>query len=210
MKNILLTIGVTLIIILVIVELTSLGESQDNTLQPQTQSQDLFNHHLSQVANEETFNLLLGKEAPDFTLESYDGEQINLGTLKGKKIVLFFTEGLMCYPSCWNQIAAFAKDPEFNNSETVTLTITVDQKSEWRQAVEKMPDLSKTIVLFDSDRRVSSVYGVLTLPSSMHKGQFPGHTYLILDRQGVIRFIKDDPQMGVRNDELKIELKKIN
>ena len=44
----------------------------------------------------------------------------------------------------------------------------------------------------------------------MHKGQFPGHTYLIIDKEGIVRFIKDDVQMAVRNDELKAELEKLN
>ena len=57
---------------------------------------------------------------------------------------------------------------------------------------------------------VSREYGMLSLPSSMHKGQYPGHTYLILDKDGMVRFVRDDPQMAVRNDELKAELAKIN
>lgn len=106
-------------------------------------------------------------------------------------------------------MAAFAKDSAFDNSDTATLSITVDRKEDWRQAVEKMPELSRAIVLFDTNRQVSNEYGVLSLASSMHKGQFPGHTYLILDKEGMVRFVRDDPQMGIRNDELKIELEKL-
>jgi len=196
---------VTVVIVLLIFGLTAFsGTSQNTTPQPQTQ--DMDSHHDSKEAEEQIFTSLLSKEAPDFTLESYDGKQVNLKQLRGKKVVLFFTEGLMCYPSCWNQMAAFGKDPAFNAADTVTLNITVDKKDEWRQAVNRMPDLTKTTVLFDSNRVVSNEYGVLTLPSSMHKGQFPGHTYVILDRNGIVRFIKDDPQMAIRNDELKEKL----
>lgn len=210
-KNMFIALGVTVLIVLFILGLTALsGTSQNSSLQNQVSSQNTNDHHGSQVANEQAFTSLLGKEATDFTLESYDGKQVNLKQLRGKKIVLFFTEGLMCYPACWNQMAAFGKDSSFNTDDTITLNITVDQKGEWKQAVEKMSDLAKTIVLFDSDRIVSSKYGVLTLPSSMHKGQFPGHTYLIIDKKGFVRFIKDDPQMAVRNEELKTELKKID
>lgn len=162
------------------------------------------------ASDEEKLNTLLGKEAPDFTLTSYDGKKFNLKEQKGKKVVLFFTEGAMCYPSCWNQIVAFGKDSAFNNENTMVASIMVDTKNEWKKAVDKMPELGASTVLLDLTKNVSRDYGMLSLPSSMHKGQYPGHTYLILDKDGIVRFVLDDPQMAVRNDELKAELAKIN
>ncbi len=153
---------------------------------------------------------LIGKAAPDFTLESFDNRKITLSEQKGKKVVLFFTEGVMCYPACWNQIAAFGKDDTFKKDDTVVLSIVVDTKNEWKEAINKMPELGSTTVLFDTAKTVSREYGMLSLPSSMHKGQYPGHTYVILDKTGVVQFVKDDPQMAVRNDELKAELAKLN
>ena len=168
-------------------------------------------HHQEQATQDENkFNALLGKEAPNFTLESYDGKKVNLQDLRGKKVVLFFNEGVMCYPACWNQIAAFGKDNAFNSESTSTLIINPDTKNDWKTAVSKMPELAAATVLLDASKSVSREYGVLALPSSMHKGTMPGHTYLILDKDGVVRFVKDDPQMAVRNDELKTELEKIN
>ena len=167
-------------------------------------------HHENQSVYEQKFNDLLGKQPPDFTLYSYDNSKIILSEQKGKKVVLFFTEGVMCYPSCWNQIAAFGKDEIFKREDTIVFSIVVDTKNEWKKAIDKMPELGATTVLFDSSKTISKEYGVLSLPSSMHKGQYPGHTYLILDKDGVVRFTKDDPQMAVRNDELKTELEKLN
>ena len=86
----------------------------------------------------------------------------------------------------------------------------VDTKNEWKKAVDKMPELGASTVLLDVSREVSREYGVLSLPSSMHKGQYPGHTYLILDKNGIVRYVLDDPQMAVRNEELKTELEKLN
>ena len=178
--------------------------------QDSDQSNHPTEHHEGQSVYEDKFNALMGKQAPDFTLNSYDDEKVTLSSQKGKKVVLFFTEGVMCYPSCWNQIAAFSKDEVFKSEDTVVFSIVVDTQNEWEKAIDKMPELGDSTILLDLTKSVSKEYGVLSLSSSMHKGQFPGHTYLIVDKDGVIRFIKDDPQMAVRNDELKAELEKLN
>ncbi len=209
-KQIIALIGVVTVIVLLVVLITSFsGKNKSTDAESQISASDMSGHHGSEAANDGKFQSLIGKVAPDFTLESYDQGQVNLKQLRGKKVVLFFTEGLMCYPSCWNQMAAFGKDSVFNNNDTITMSIAVDRKEDWKEAVDKMPELSKAIVLFDTDRKVSNEYGVLSLSSSMHKGQFPGHTYLIIDKEGIVQFIKDDPEMGVRNDELKSELEKL-
>lgn len=156
-----------------------------------------------------SLNDLVGKSAPDFTLESYNGDKTTLSQLKGKNVVLFFSEGLMCYPACWDQIAAFGKDDEFTNKNTVVLTIVNDPKNEWKGAIEKMPELAQATVLLDTDKKVSMTYNMLSLPSSMHKGQLPGHTYVVIDKEGVVRYVKDDVQMAVRNQELIAEVDKL-
>lgn len=171
------------------------------------QSMDHGSHESGDL---EKLNSWVGQQAPDFTLYSYDNKKMTLSEQKGKRVVLFFTEGVMCYPSCWNQIAAFGQDEAFKKEDTVVFNIVVDTKNEWDTAVKKMPELTQTTILHDASKNVSREYGVLSLPSSMHKGKFPGHTYLLVDKEGIVRFVKDDSQMAVRNDELKAELAKLN
>lgn len=202
-----------LIIILVILSfvLIIIGVSvflSKNLGQRNANSQE--HHSGQQKESEEKLNGLIGKLAPDFTLYSYDSKKVTLSELKDKKVVIFFTEGVMCYPACWNQIAAFGKDDIFKKDDTVVLTIVVDTKSEWDKAVKKMPELLSSVVLFDTSKKVSEQYGVLSLPSSMHKGQYPGHTYLVLDKDRTIKYVYDDPAMAVRNSELKAELEKLD
>ena len=187
------------------------NKSQDSKQTAQVQGdQSTADHHGgSTPVSSTTFDKLVGKKALDFTLESYNGEKITLSSLKGKTVVLFFSEGLMCYPACWNQIAAFGKDQRFKNENTLALTIVNDKKEEWKSAIDKMPELVSAAVLFDTSRSVSNAYGVLSLPSSMHRGQLPGHSYVIVDKSGTIRFAKDDAQMAVRNDSLISEIQKL-
>ena len=154
------------------------------------------------------FNQLIGKPAPDFTLSTYDGKRVSLGSLKGKKVVLFFNEGLICYPACWNQIAALGSDARLNNDQVASASVVVNSADEWKTAVAKMPELGKETMLLDTDKAISNLYGVLELPSSMHKGVLPGHTYVIVDKDGVVRWINDDPKMAVNNDEIVQQLGK--
>ena len=156
-----------------------------------------------------SFFSAVGQKAPDFSLESIDGTTIKLSDYKGKNVVLFFTEGSMCYPACWDQMSAFENDERFNNDDTVVFSITPDQRSEWQKIIQKVPKMAKAKISFDSTRAVSSAYDVLSLASSMHKGSYPGHTYFIIDKEGIIRYTMDDPKMALRNDELFSELSKI-
>lgn len=153
---------------------------------------------------------LVGKPAPDFTLADRDGKQYSLGELRGKDIVLFFNEGLMCYPACWDQIVALAKDERFKNTDTVVLSVVVDPLAEWQKAIKQMPELAEATVVFDKDAAVSKKFGMLTTSSSMHYGSLPGHTFAVIDKEGVIRHIFDDPNMSIHNDELAAELGKLN
>lgn len=161
------------------------------------------------VANAIKFDESVGKKAPDFELESIDGEKVNLSNLKGKNVVLFFNEGSMCYPSCWSQITAFGNDERFNANDIVVFSIQVDQKSDWEKITSQVSKFSESKLLFDSTRAVSSAFDVLTLKSSMHPGRYPGHTYFIIDKEGVIRYTLDDPKMAIRNDEIFNELEKL-
>ena len=165
---------------------------------------------MGQRAKDGKFESLTGSLAPDFTLEDFEGKNVSLSSQKGKNVLLFFTEGVMCYPACWNQIAEFGKDNGLQSDDLAIFVITVEPKSDWRRAFEKMPELTSSTILFDTAKNVSAMYGVLTLPSSMHRGQFPGHTYVLIDKGGVVRYLFDDVQMGVRNDQLKAEIKKLS
>lgn len=156
-----------------------------------------------------SFATLKGKPAPDFSLPSYDGKTYRLSQFRGKKVVLFFNEGIMCYPACWSQIAALGKDSRFNSNDVVTFSVVPDERKEWVEAINKMPDLSRAIILLDFGTAVSAKYDTLNLESSMHRGSKPGHTYVLVDVKGIVRYTKDDMNMGIHNDDLARELIKL-
>ncbi|OGF51750.1 hypothetical protein A3I27_03705 [Candidatus Giovannonibacteria bacterium RIFCSPLOWO2_02_FULL_43_11b] len=157
-----------------------------------------------------SFKEAVGKKAPDFELESIDGKIVKLSDYLGKNVVLFFNEGSMCYPACWDQIAELGNDNRFDAESIITFSIVADSKSQWLEIVSKSPNIAKSKILFDTARSVSKAYDVLYLDSSMHPGGFPGHTYFIIDKNGIIRFTLDDPNMALANDKLIKEMEKLN
>lgn len=157
-------------------------------------------------ADNSKFQSLMGNHAPDFKLTSYDGREVNLSDYKDKNIVLFFSEGAMCYPSCWDQVNSFTNDSGFSKENSVVLTIVVDPKADWDGVIKQDPKIAKATVLLDTDKSVSKSYGVLTVDSSMHRGNFPGHTYIVIDKDGIVRYEKDDPNMGINNKELLADI----
>lgn len=153
---------------------------------------------------------LEGKRAPAFTLTDVEGKTYTNESFKGKKVVLFFNEGLRCYPACWNAMTALGNDQRFAADGIAEYSIVTDSPEEWKSAAEKVPELRKVNVLFDANGEVSRAFGMLTVASSMHYGSLPGHTYLILDGDGFIRSIFDDPRMGVRNDEIAAKIETLS
>ena len=150
---------------------------------------------------------LIGKLVPDIQLLDKDGKVHTAADFKGKNTVLFFNEGLMCYPACWNQIASFGSDERFNSDQVQAISVVVDSAGDWQRAIAQMPELAKATTLFDVGANASRRLGILTMSSSMHKGSLPGHTYIILDKDAVVRYVFDDPNMAIANDMLfgKIE-----
>lgn len=152
---------------------------------------------------------LLNKPAPDFSLSDRNGNNYSSDNLKGKNVVLFFSEGLACYPACWNQIASFATDQRFNAADTVALSVVLDTPEDWQKVTKKMDGIDKANIVFDKGARVSRSFGALTVTSSMRSGVSLGHTYILIDKQGVVRYVYDDPSMAVRNDQIASELAKL-
>ncbi|MEK7076295.1 MAG: redoxin domain-containing protein [Patescibacteria group bacterium] len=155
------------------------------------------------------FKDAVGTKAPDFELESIDGKMVKLSDYLGKNVVLFFNEGAMCYPACWDQIVELGNDSRFDAENIAAFSVVVDSKSQWLDIVSKSTNLAKSKILFDTSRAVSKAYDVLYLSSPMHPGAFPGHTYFIIDKEGIIRFTLDDPNMALANDKLIKEIEKL-
>ncbi len=167
-------------------------------------------HGAGATANSDALNSLMGKPIPNIELKDKEGKTYTAADFKGKNIVLFFNEGLMCYPACWNQIASFGSDERFNSSDIQAISVVVDSANDWKTAIAKMPQLAKATTMFDEGASASRQLGMLTTASSMHRGSLPGHTYVVIDKEGIVRYVFDDPNMAMANDILFSKIKELN
>ncbi len=204
--------GFTIIVVALIWFLSSANTQVNNAAAVKTpKSDDMASHHSGgrSRASTATIDALVGKPVPDFALMDKDGRAYSKDNLKGKNVILFFNEGLMCYPACWNQIVELAKDSRLNGEDVVVLSVVTDPAKDWQRAISKMPELAEATVVFDTGGTVSNKFGALTAASSMHFGQLPGHTYVLIDKEGIVKHVYDDPGMAIHNNQLAEELAKL-
>lgn len=136
LKLVFLTI-LTTILVATVIFLASLSVSKQSPKQEISQEEH-FKHHNLLLINKE----LINKPAIDFELPDIKGKTYSLKDFRGKNIILFFNEGAMCYPSCWQQIIALTKDKRFTAENTIAFSIIVDPPEEWQKAIQKMPELN--------------------------------------------------------------------
>ena len=141
------------------------------------------------------------RTAPDFTLTDTAGQQVLLADLRGENVLLYFSEGAGCQ-SCLVQMAQLEKSPEFSNADLTVLPIVMNSRE------QIMKDMSangvRTPFLLD-DGTVSKAYG--TLGKGMHAG-LPGHSFVLIDKNGVQRWYGNYPSMFLSPTDLMTQVSK--
>lgn len=126
---------------------------------------------------------LANAEAIDFTLESIEGNQVNLESLRGKIVLVNFW-ATWCGP-CRIEMPVLEKIyREFSDHGLVILAVNVAETTEDVEAYLAENDYTYTILL-DADGSVASQYGASGIPTSV-----------IIDREGRItrRFVGAYPE----------------
>lgn len=131
-----------------------------------------------------------GSDAPNFTLPSTTGQEINLADYKGKKnVLIYFHEGLTCDP-CMQQIPELEKSPdEFEKLEVEVLAVSgVDSVGDLKQGLDRF-GIRKTPLLSYTNANTEIDYDLTRF--SMGMGRRAGHTFILVDKNGKIVWRKD-------------------
>lgn len=143
--------------------------------------------------------------APAFSEQDVlTGRPITSAGLRGHDVLLFFSEGVMCQ-ACFEQIQSLQQRAAELRSRHLTLVnITTDSPEVLRQAVQEYR--IKTPMISDQERTMSTAYGALG--QGMHPNT-DGHTFVLLDRAGRIRWRRDYTTMYVPPNQLLAAIPRI-
>lgn len=142
------------------------------------------------------------KAAAAFTLTNTAGQSVSLADFNGKPVLLYFNEGVGCDACFYQQVDIEKHTAQLNALGVTVLPVVMNTADEVR------PELARfnltTPYLIDEDGSVSSSYGMLG--KGMHAG-LPGHGFVLIDGDGVVRWQGEYPTMYLSAPDL---ISKIN
>ena len=139
--------------------------------------------------------------APDFTLIDTSGNQVHLAGLRGHNVLLYFSEGAGCQ-ACLVQMAELEKNATLARAGVRVLPIVMNTRDQITN--DMAANGVKTPFLLDNGT-VSRAYG--TLGKGMHAG-LPGHSFVLIDKDGIQRWYGDYPSMWLSTADLMSEINK--
>jgi thiol-disulfide isomerase/thioredoxin len=130
----------------------------------------------------------LSGPAPGFTLESSDGEQVSLGSLEGKVVMVNFW-ATWCVPCRQEMPHLQALYERYNSLGFELLAVNVEKNNAEgaRKWLEETPVTFP--VLFDTNNEVTKLYKVQTMPSTV-----------LVARDGTMRFIHHGYKPGYESE----------
>jgi peroxiredoxin len=147
--------------------------------------------------------IAVGAPAPDFTLKSSTGEDVNLSALRGQKVVLAF------YPFDWSGVCTKQMDDysanlaQFQAEGAQVLGISIDSPYSHRAWAETRGLGFPLLADFHPKGAVAQAYGVYNA-----EGGFAKRAIIVVDESGVVRSVEmakpgEFPESGMVCDVLR-------
>ncbi|MGA2667308.1 MAG: peroxiredoxin [Ignavibacteria bacterium] len=135
-----------------------------------------------------------GDQAPDFTLQSDEGQQVKLSDYKGVSNIILYFYPKDETPGCTKEACNFRDNlSQFKDMNTAVLGVSVDDIDSHKEFKQK-ENLNFTL-LADPDKNVTKEYGVLSVIG------FASRVTFVIDKDGIIRKIypKVDPSENYKD-----------
>ena len=150
----------------------------------------------------------VGQPAPDFTTLNQSKESVQLSSLKGKNVVLYFYPKAMT-PGCTTQACGLRDTKaELEAANAVVLGISPDAPERLQKFIDK--ESLNFDLLSDEDHAIADQYGVWALKKFMGK-EYEGIHRLtfIIDGEGTLRHIMEKVKTKTHHDDVLEILKTI-
>ena len=150
----------------------------------------------------QTTSATTSNTAPDFTLPTTADTTATLSTLRGKPVLLYFSEGAGC-GACIMQMEEIEKRrADFDALGITVLPIVMNTKA---AITADLTRYGVTTPFLLDDGTASKAYH--TLGKGMHAG-LPGHSFVLIDAAGVQRWYGEYPSMWLDPRKLLAEVEK--
>jgi peroxiredoxin len=130
-------------------------------------------------------SLVLKSPAPDFTLHAADGHNLRLQELRGQVVLVNFW-ATWCGPCREEMPKLDAIYRKYHGSGFTLLGVSIDDDAGNAMAVAKRLGVSFPVLL-DTDKSVSKLYDLATMPSTV-----------LIDRDGKVRYLNRGYREGVQ------------
>ena len=145
----------------------------------------------------------VGDLAPDFTLRSQSGDQVNLKQLLDRSVVVLYFYPKDNTPGCTAEAKAFRDGHQaFRELGAEVIGVSSDTVDSHRDFASKC-DLPFTI-LSDEGGKVRKLYGV---PSTL--GLLPGRVTYVIDSMGVVRHVFNSQTSPARHVDEAVKVLKV-
>ncbi len=123
-------------------------------------------------------NPLVGKEAPDFTLPSLSGKDVNITQFRDGKNAIYFFWATWC-PHCRNAISEINKN--IKTFEENDIRVVLIDEGEKRDLVKAFAQKNKIHleILLDEQTKLSETFSLIGLP-----------TFIYVQKDGIVRAVK--------------------
>ncbi|REJ09609.1 TlpA family protein disulfide reductase [Halobacillus trueperi] len=154
-----------LVILLGLIIFTTFSEKDEVEQQNSSASQET-----GMVAPNAPDGLQVGEQAPDFTLETLNGETVKLSDFRGKKVFLNYW-ATWC-PPCREEMPEMQKFHERYGDEVVMLSVNGTGTEKKREDVDRfVKDGGYTFpILLDKELEINKTYQILSIPTTYFIG----------------------------------------
>jgi peroxiredoxin len=144
----------------------------------------------------------VGTPVPTFTgRDVLSGHPVTSADLRGKKVLYFFNEGVGCQ-ACMVQIQALQQRAAQLRGAGLTLVAVTNDSPDILRQVATAYRLQGPIIA-DPNRTLTARFGALG--GGMH-ADTADHTFILVDKHGIVRFHQDYPTMWVSPTQLLASL----
>lgn len=141
--------------------------------------------------------IVIGQQAPDFTLKNEEGESVSLKDLKGKPVVLVFY-ALDWSPVCHGEMCNYRDDySEVQSKGATVLGISRDSifsHKAWKESLGLGYSL-----LADMKGDVAKQYGAWNNDLGLSE-----RLTVVIDRDGTVRYVDRSPDLKTARDHKKV------